>query len=195
MNAGREVCEGVSGDDGSKECGCGFTRESAIKFLIESAFKEASLVWRRNSVYFALNVAGLASLKLLASDGPADLVTGYRFALPVFGLISCVIWWQTIVSGFKMNHVWVAAAKWCASTTTTPPCECVRFAILNTPTRVWPVPQASGDVPKGVAEELRIPGAPDAPPAGASSKGGVRSLILAVVAAWLAVLLWAILAV
>lgn len=91
-----------------------------VKFLTESAFKEGSLFWRRNSVILASNLALLgASFAWLTKPGSSVNLFS-RSVMCAVGLLLCGIWYLLTVRGQKMNHVWVAEAQLAARKTGNP---------------------------------------------------------------------------
>lgn len=82
-----------------------------VKFLMDCAFKEATLFWNRNSVFLLANLATIsASFAYLTTSDPAVEWT-LRVSFGIFGVSLCTIWMLAIHAGRKMNHVWTHEAR------------------------------------------------------------------------------------
>ena len=88
----------------------------ALKFLMDCAFREASLFWSRNNVFLIANLATFSAAFAYLTGQDTSVAWPVRLGLSLFGVAMCVIWVLVIKAGRHMNHSWTEQAKKLAAT-------------------------------------------------------------------------------
>lgn len=105
----------------------------SLTFLVDSAFKEGGLFWRRNNVLLAANLAGFAAAFAFVTRSDEAVHWSARLLIGLFGLFLCVLWVLVTKAGQEMNRAWIDQASLLAQRSTEIPQKEVLAALERTP--------------------------------------------------------------